>query len=180
MEKAELIVRANDALPLAHQALQDAKTLSNGLEVCVNLANDFTKMVEPMQKLNNAMAEAGLGEKLQLFITNVDMATAKEAWSAYTIGEQSLGFLLRVSGGVGVGFATRNASKEVCSSIFNMSEKRAKLLANVVGIATCAAFLIRGDGLVQAATYGACAFGVQYAAKVIGTGIRAFRAFTGW
>ncbi len=166
-------------LPSAASALSDAETSKNGLEVCANLASDFTKIVEPMQKVNEAMAGKGFATKLNVFVQNVDMTTVKDALKDYSPGEQSLGFLLSVATSVGVGFSVKAASKTVCTDVLNLSEKHAGTAANVAGIAAGLYIAASGGGITQAATIGLYAMATQVAAKTIGLGIRAFRYGTG-
>ncbi len=173
------IKAAQNSLPLAVQALQDAKTLKTGVETCANLANEFTKIVAPMEEVNSAMAGGSLTTKLHHFIANLDMSVAKEAWSAYSLGEQSLHFLWHMAGGVTAGLATRSATHEIAANLLHISPRRAKLVSNLVGIGTCAALVIRGDGLIRAASVAACATATGYLAKGVATGFQTVRGFFG-
>lgn len=161
---------------LAQQVLFDTETKTKGLEVCANVAHEFTKIVEPMEKLNAAMAGEGLATKLRLAVANLDMSVLTEAWKDYSLGEQSLPFLLNVAASVGVGLSVFSAAKEVCTLIPSLTEERKNLLALTAGVVSGIYIATYGNGLVQAITIGASAYGVQLAAK----SVRTLKSFIGW
>lgn len=142
---------AEEMLPLARGALQDAETAKKGLEVCANLVGEFSKIVEPMERVNEAMAGQGLATKMKEFIYNLDMATAREAWNTYSLGEQSLGYLLDAVTVVGVGLAVRSGTISVCTNVLHLSESKAKLVGNIAGIGA-GVFVKMQGGLLESAS----------------------------
>ncbi len=174
----QTVEAAGQRLPIAHMAFKDAENAKQGLEVCANLVGEFTKIVEPMQKVNEAMAGQGLAAKAKEFVMNADMATVREAWNNYSIGEQSLGYMVRTASAVGVGLAVRSSIISVCTNVLNLSESQAKLAGNISGLATGLVMGTQGS-LLQTAAVGLFAVGTNYAAKMVGASVRTFRDLTG-
>jgi hypothetical protein len=174
----QTVEAAGQRLPLAAVALKDAETAKQGLEVCANLASEFTKIVEPMERVNEAMAGQGLVTKAKEFVLNADMATVREAWNTYSIGEQSLGFMVRTASAVSVGLAVRSSVISVCTNVLNVTESKAKLAGNISGIAVGLVMGVQGS-LLQTAAVGLCAVGTNYAIKTVGAGVRTLRDLTG-
>ncbi len=162
----QTVEAAGERLPLATMALKDAETAKKGFEVCANLVGEFTKIVEPMEKVNEAMAGQGLAVKVKEFIYNVDMATAREAWNTYSPGEQSLGYLLRAATVVGVGLAVRSGTISVCTNVLHLPESKAKLAGNIAGIGTGVLMGIQGS-LLTSAAIGLGALTTRYFANMI-------------
>lgn len=175
----QAIQGAAERLPIATAALNDAEKGKVGLEVCTNLVGDFTKLVEPMHIANRAMKTTSLANKALAFAANLDMTVAREAWNTYSIGEQSLGFLVTTATVAAVGLSVQAATRCISTNVLNLESKHAKIAANVAGVAAGLYVAVANPSLMQTATIGVCA-GIAYgAARVVGIGINGFRAITG-
>jgi len=156
------------SLELATAAFHDAARAKEGVEVCANLARDFSTIVEPMERVNEAMKGEGLFSKMGTFIANLDMATARAAWKDYSIGEQSLGYLYTTAKAVSVGYTVHAAGKAICKNVLSLSEENANLTANVAGALAGMYVATYGTGLLQAASIGLLAVGTKIAANALG------------
>lgn len=169
----------NNRLPQATSALTDAETAKRGLEVCANLMDDFKSLLQPMVEANKEMAGKGMLTKLRVLLSHGDMKTVSEAWKDYSIGKQSLSFLINAASGLLVGYTVKDASYSVCRNILNLSERHSRIAGYAFGITAGICTMASGQGVVQVAQYTLTAVATNYAAKGIGKGIQMIRRLTG-
>lgn len=178
-QAAGLVARLTDAfktmptvaerLAKATAELADAETTKKGVEVCAKLVQYFTQILEPGEKVSEAMAQGGFFEKLKVCLVHHNMDTFWDAWADYSFGEQSLGFLLNVACVLGAGVTAHKVCKALLTDIGNMSEKNASLAAGVAAI-LAGLYVTTYGGTPKIMLVGGATF---LAAKVIGMGIRA-------